>query len=311
MILDGTRLGVRSFRPCQGSGSPNSVLDAAHARAAARGAQDWSEADRLRAEIEAAGWKIVDRGTDFALEPAQPPTVEEGGVVRYGASADVPSRLGEPAVGLATVVLVATDWPADVARAVASTRRSHPLDDDRSSWSPTDRRLPRTTLVPPSRTMRSRSSGRAQRLGTGAAWNIGIRRATGPIVIILDAISRADRRHRHAARPSRSTTRGRRRRRLRDRRAPTCGAFDEAPAGDVDRDRGLRDGVPARRRRSPAARIDERFRFYRNLDIWWSLVLRDEGEEKARRAAPSPFRSRRPATSTAAGPRFRRRSATG
>ena len=29
--------------------------------------------------------------------------------------------------------------------------------------------------------------------------------------------------------------------------------------------------------------LDERFRFYRNLDIWWSLVLRDEGE--GRRAA--------------------------
>ena len=24
--------------------------------------------------------------------------------------------------------------------------------------------------------------------------------------------------------------------------------------------------------------LDEGFRFYRNLDIWWSLVLRDEGE---------------------------------
>ena len=26
--------------------------------------------------------------------------------------------------------------------------------------------------------------------------------------------------------------------------------------------------------------LDERFRFYRNLDIWWSLVLRDEGEDQ-------------------------------
>ena len=52
---------------------PQPVLDAAHARAAARAAQDWSEADRLRAEIEAAGWKVVDRGTDFALSPAAPP----------------------------------------------------------------------------------------------------------------------------------------------------------------------------------------------------------------------------------------------
>jgi hypothetical protein len=31
--------------------------------------------------------------------------------------------------------------------------------------------------------------------------------------------------------------------------------------------------------------IDERFRFYRNLDIWWSLVLRDAGEGSAPRRA--------------------------
>ena len=31
--------------------------------------------------------------------------------------------------------------------------------------------------------------------------------------------------------------------------------------------------------------LDERFRFYRNLDIWWSLVLRDEGEGTAPRRA--------------------------
>src|SRR4051794_22290975 len=105
---------------------PESVLDAAHARAAARATKDWSEADRLRGEIEAAGWKIVDRGTDFALEPAQPLTVEEAGVVRYGASADVPSRLGEAPTGLATVVVVATDWPEDVVRAVRSIRRFGP-----------------------------------------------------------------------------------------------------------------------------------------------------------------------------------------
>jgi hypothetical protein len=31
--------------------------------------------------------------------------------------------------------------------------------------------------------------------------------------------------------------------------------------------------------------LDEGFRFYRNLDIWWSLVLRDEGDELPPRRA--------------------------
>ena len=31
--------------------------------------------------------------------------------------------------------------------------------------------------------------------------------------------------------------------------------------------------------------LDERFRFYRNLDIWWSLVLRDQGDDDPPRRA--------------------------
>src|SRR5204862_583375 len=54
--------------------------------------------------------------TDFALTPAAPPDLDEGDRVRYGSSASVPSRLGEPAAGLATVILIATDWPDDLER---------------------------------------------------------------------------------------------------------------------------------------------------------------------------------------------------
>ena len=65
------------------------------------------------------------------------------------------------------------------------------------------------------------------------------------------------------------------------------------------------------RRADAAARgpLDERFRFYRNLDIWWSLVLRDEGEDR-RRDAPSPSTCRPSATSTVAGRACRRPSGT-
>ena len=60
--------------------------------------------------------------------------------------------------------------------------------------------------------------------------------------------------------------------------------FEDAPAGDVDAIEGY---CQAFRRADVAARgpLDEHFRFYRNLDIWWSLVLRDGGEhDPARRA---------------------------
>jgi voltage-gated potassium channel Kch len=105
---------------------PDEVLGAAHARARAREARDWAEADRLRGEIEAAGWKIVDRGTDFALSAASPPDVVEGGTVRYGSSAAVPSRLDEAPVGVASVVVVATDFPADLERALTAIREHAP-----------------------------------------------------------------------------------------------------------------------------------------------------------------------------------------
>ena len=103
---------------------PDEILALAHERARAREARDWAEADRLREAIETAGWRIVDRGTDFALTPAAPPDLVEGEQVRYGASRNVPSRLDEAAEGLATVILIATDWPDDLERALAGLRSS-------------------------------------------------------------------------------------------------------------------------------------------------------------------------------------------
>ena len=262
---------------------PDDVLSAAHARAAARSARDWNEADRLRAEIEAAGWKIVDRGTDFALTPAHPPTLEASGVMRYGSSEAVPSRLAEPDTGMATVVVVATDWPGDVTRAIDSVTDHVPPgvsivvvadgpSAEQDAALPEDRdglEVVRTSA----------------RLGTGAAWNIGLRRATGAVVVLLDSSVEATG---DVVTPLVAA--------LDD---PSVGAaggfgiasrdlrhFDEAPAGDVTAIEGY---LLAFRRADGGARgpVDERFRFYRNLDIWWSLVLRDQGEGRPSRRAIS------------------------
>ena len=163
---------------------PDEVLSAAHDRSAARAARDWAEADRLRAEIEAAGWKIVDRGTDFALQPAHPPTIEDEGAVRYGTSDAVPSRLEEPAAGVATVVLVATEWPADVERALGGLRRNSPdaVSVVVVADGPSDEQAAALTAAREGVEV----TWTSQRLGTGAAWNVGLRRATGPIVVLLD-----------------------------------------------------------------------------------------------------------------------------
>jgi len=62
--------------------------------------------------------------------------------------------------------------------------------------------------------------------------------------------------------------------------------FADAPSGDVTAIEGY---AIAFRRADAADRgpLDEHFRFYRNLDIWWSLVLRDEGEGTPPRRAVS------------------------
>jgi cellulose synthase/poly-beta-1,6-N-acetylglucosamine synthase-like glycosyltransferase len=263
---------------------PDEILTAAHERSRARAEKDWAEADRLRGVIEAAGWVIVDRGTDFALSPAAPPDIADAVGVRYGASANVPSRLDEPPTGLATVVLLATDQPDDLTRTLDGLARHAPdgtsvvivADAPTASM---DAVLDAATAGSlPLETIRT-----SQPLGHGAATNIGIRRASGPVVILLDT----------SLEPTGDVV-SPLVRALDDPTVAVVGGwgitsgdlrhFEDAPAGDVDAIEGY---CQAFRRSDAAARgpLDERFRFYRNLDIWWSLVLRDEGEGSPPRRA--------------------------
>jgi cysteinyl-tRNA synthetase len=60
--------------------------------------------------------------------------------------------------------------------------------------------------------------------------------------------------------------------------------FEDALPGDVDAIEGY--GLAFRRAELiDRGFLDERFRFYRNLDIWWSLVLRDDGAGRLPRRA--------------------------
>jgi len=261
---------------------PQPVLDAAHARSAARAAKDWATADRLRGEIETAGWRVLDAGLDFRLEPLTPPDLEIGGEVRYGRSSSVPSRLEDPAAGLATVILIATEDPDDVQRAIQSTKAHAPAGtqvvvvadapspevDARLGWLSDGVEIVRTS----------------ERLGWAAALNIGLRRSRAEIIIILDtsveptgdfvgplieALVSPD---------------------VAIAGASGLGTVDLRRFNDVQGSRAaaaIEGRVMAFRRSDAVARgpIDERFRFHRNLDIWWSLVLRDEGPEGTARQA--------------------------
>jgi len=261
---------------------PQPVLDAAHARSAARAARDWATADRLRDEIEAAGWRVVDRGTDFRLEPLHPPDVADEAGVRYGRSEAVPSRLDEPSTCRATVVLVASDQPDDLDRALAALGRTVPAETqlvvvaDAPDAAQADR-LP--VPAPPGgdgpevalEVVRT-----SARLGWAAALNIGLRRAAGEIVVVMDTSIEPTG---DVVTPLVAV--------LADPEVAVAGAFGLRSADlrkfeeVVDGDAAAIEGYLLAARRADVAAagpLDEGFRFYRNLDIWWSLVLRDRGQ---------------------------------
>ena len=220
----------------------------------------------------------------------------------------MPSRAEEPPTGLATVILVATDWPADLERALAGLRAHGPdgLQIVVVADGPSPEQDAALEALEADDTEVVRTS---ERLGPGggdqhrhpAGGGGGRRRPRHQ--------RRADRRRRDAARRGARRPDGRGRRRLGHRQRRPA-AVREAPAGDVDAIEGY---AIAFRRDDAIARgpLDERFRFYRNLDIWWSLVLRDEGEERPAATRRRGRAAGRPATSTAAGRASRTRSGIG
>lgn len=254
---------------------PQDVLDAAHARSAARAARDWVEADRLRAMIEAAGWRVIDRGTDFSLEPEAPADVVEADVIRYGRSASVPSRQAEPSVARATVVLVASPDGAPIDAALAGLL-AHRTGNDQvivvedGSSPARDASLVLGALDEVVRTARP--------LGAAATLNIALRRAVGEIVILLDGTLVPDGDIvpglvEALADPS-VVVAGRTGRRTADLRTfeevVTDGEATTIAAGVLAFRRS--DGIAA----GPA---DEAMIAPAHFDIWWSLVLREGPEE--------------------------------
>lgn len=285
---------MRNDRQPNGEGVPPDIVGLAEARAEARAARDWASADALRARIEAAGWMVVDDGLAFRLARAYPPTVDVGGQRRYGRSADVPSRLESAPVGLASVVLVATEWPADVRRALTSLTEHAPdgtqlviVGND-----PTPEQAAALAVVdavdpggPGLATEVVLTSGR---LGDAAALNAGIRRAAAPVVIVMDGSVEL----------------------VGDAIGPVVAALEDPTvavvgrwglvSADLRRFAEVTEGEAAAiegswlgfRRSDYVARgpLDEGFRFSRYLDVWWSLTLRDAGEgQPPRRAVVLPL----------------------
>jgi len=261
--------------------APQPVIDLADARAAARRLRDWAAADRLKAEIEAAGWKVIDSGTMYDLERAAAPDVNVDGIDRYGSSATVPSRLDEAPVGTASLVLIASDGPDDLARVIRGV----------VDHGPDGLQLVVVANAPPAAQASALAAVDAvdpgapgvvtdvvwtsARLGHAAALNAGIRRTLAPVVVLLDGDIEVTG---DLLTPLVAA--------LEDPAVAVAGPFgmvsddlrrfDPAPDGTTNVD-AIDGAVLAFRRADYVTRgpLDERFATAPSLDVWWSLVLRD------------------------------------
>jgi hypothetical protein len=272
--------------------APADITKLADDRATARRARDWTAADQLLARIEAAGWKVIDVGTLYDLVRAAPPDVLDGNTVRYGASATVPSRLDDVPTGVASIVIVATDWPEDSERAIRALASTSPSGTQLIVVA-NGMSVAKAAVIAGLEAACPLGDGvtlevlrTSVRLGFATALNAGIRRASAAVVLLLDT----------SLEP------------VGDLVSPLVAALDDptvavaGPFGLVSEDmRRFAEPAPeivdvdaiegyaqAFRRADYVARgpLDEHFTFYRNLDIWWSLVLRDQGEDDPEDAPP-------------------------
>jgi hypothetical protein len=262
--------------------APPEIRALADARARARRARDWATADSLKAEIESAGWKVVDAGTMYDLVLAVPPDVVEDGVTRYGASSSVPSRLGEAEVGLASVVIVVEDEAAPEVGRLLREVEAHAPDGVQvvvvanGVGEALGEALDAVDSVDPGAPgVVTEVVHLAARTGRAAALNAGTRRAMAPVVIWLDSSVAID------GDPVSPLVRA-----LEDEGVAVAGpvglvaddpsSFETAPPDATDV--AAIDGrLLAFRRVDYAERgpLDEGFAHPSSLDAWWSLVLRD------------------------------------
>jgi len=226
----------------------------------------------------------VDRGTRTSLALAHPPDVALEDGIRYGTSASVPSRLEEPATAVVTIILVATDRPADLERSLGALRTYASIgsqvvivaDGPSAGQAQVLGAVESGSgLLAPIGDIAPEVIWTSQRLGIASAQSCGLRRAVGEMVVLLeldvepcgDVIGPML----EALREPSVAVVG-----ASGADTPDLGHYQPAGPGAVD---VIEAGCLAFRRSDITARgpLDERFRFSRDLARWWSLVLRDEG----------------------------------
>jgi glycosyltransferase involved in cell wall biosynthesis len=254
---------------------PHEIRVLADERARARRARDWATADRIKAELDAAGWRVIDAATLYSLEPKPAALIVVDGEARYGASDVVPSRLEEPETGAVSVVVVSDDRAGLIPRSISALRAASPNAQIIvvADWPSVDVEAEITALEGVEVVRLARW------LGAAGARNAGLRRAAGGVVVLLDpgVVVQADAIGRLASALDDATVgvAG-----LRGLATGDLVHFEAADAGSGEVVALDLTGM-AFRRADYSARgpLDEHFTHAAYLDAWWSLVLRDVAED--------------------------------
>jgi hypothetical protein len=174
------------------AGPPAEITHLVRERTEARARHDWPRADALKAQIEAAGWRIVDRGSRTSISPAAPATVDVEGEVRYGAASAVPSLLDAPATAAWTVIVMASEQPERLSRLLAALRAHSPAGTRVVAVAndPSDAQAAALAPDAPDRAAIAGSVPEvlrtSTRLGYAAALNIALHRSAGEFVLLTD-----------------------------------------------------------------------------------------------------------------------------
>jgi GT2 family glycosyltransferase len=253
--------------------APAVVRQAADERRGERAALRLRDADALRVRFD--GWRVDDHRGPAVLISDGRRRLGPRDQSRISSAAELPDRRQEPATAPWSVCIVSREYPSDLERCVASVTRWAPPGTevyvlDQGSSSEGMRRAAQLDHGPIHVALLDRD------LGEGAGRNALLRLARGALMLQLDASveitgdlfgSLEDALSRRGAGATGPWGL---------RAVDHLKEFDEVTSGPCDAIQGYcfatrRDDLLA------IGGFDERYRFYRNLDIATSLALRERG----------------------------------
>lgn len=257
---------------------PPELRALARERSQARRERRFEDADRIRAAIETQGWNVVDRGSEARLVRAHPlEVIDADGGTRYGWSGAVPEASdGDP--DAVTIALRALPKAEATDSLIARLTGGHPTT--RQMLAVVGDGHPDPTL-PGVEVIRLRGE-----VGPGTLLAVALQRVAEGVVVVgerwpADASpADVDRAATVLADPVVAVVG------LTGVRSTDLRRFEPGGPADTPTEAVGWAGLAFRARDGRArGPVDERFADPELLAAWWSLVLRDEGEGVAARAA--------------------------